>query len=197
RKATFDLHRMCQEGLFELRGQRRNAYYVAGQEFVRLNSRADGEMYGADGEMYGANGEMYGADGEMYGADGEMYGADGEMYGANGEMCRVNGEMCRADGEMCRADGEMYGADELPEALKEKILKIGKRVPEEEMKKLLIELCDLHPFSLYEISILLHRNMVFLRNHYINPLMAQGKLFYTIPEMIRHPNQKYTTKKKQ
>ena len=98
---------------------------------------------------------------------------------------------------MYGANGEMYGADELPEALKEKILKIGKRVPEEEMKKLLIELCDLHPFSLHELSILLHRNMVFLRNHYINPLMAQDKLFYTIPEMIRHPNQKYTTKKKQ
>ena len=112
-------------------------------------------------------------------------------------MCRANDEMYRVDEEMYRVDGEMYGANELPEALKEKILKIGKRVPEEEMKKLLIELCDLHPFSLYEMSILLHRNMVFLRNHYINPLMAQGELFYTIPEMIRHPNQKYTTKKKQ
>ena len=225
RKATFDLHRMCQEGLFELRGQRRNAYYVAGQEFVRLNSigddlnsigddlnsradgengRADGENGRADGEMCRANGEMCRADekmcradGENGRADGEMYGANGEMYGADGEMCRANGEMYGANGEMYGANGEMYGADELPEALKEKILKIGKRVPEEEMKKLLIELCDLHPFSLYEISILLHRNMVFLRNHYINPLMAQGKLFYTIPEMIRHPNQKYTTKKKQ
>ena len=169
RKATVDLHRMCENGLFELRGQRRNAYYVAGQEFVWLNSRAKD----LNSRANGLNGR----------ADEKMYGADGEM--------------CRADGEMYGAVDEMYGADELPEALKEKILKIGKRIPEEEMKKLLIELCDLHPFSLHEISILLHRNMVFLRNHYINPLMAQGKLFYTIPEMIRHPNQKYTTKKKQ
>ena len=183
RKATVDLHRMCENGLFELRGLRRNAYYVAGQEFVwlnsrakDLNSRANGLNGRADEKMYGADGEMCRADGEMYGAVDEMYGAVDEMYGAVDEM---------------------YGADELPEALKEKILKIGKRIPEEEMKKLLIELCDLHPFSLHEISILLHRNMVFLRNHYINPLMAQGKLFYTIPEMIRHPNQKYTTKKKQ
>ena len=176
RKATVDLHRMCENGLFELRGQRRNAYYVAGQEFVWLNSRAKDLNSRANGLNGRADEKMYGADGEMYGADGEMYGANEEMYGAVDEM---------------------YGADELPEALKEKILKIGKRIPEEEMKKLLIELCDLHPFSLHEISILLHRNMVFLRNHYINPLMAQGKLFYTIPEMIRHPNQKYTTKKKQ
>jgi len=169
RKATLDLHRMCEMGLFELKGQSRNAYYIAGPNLMGNINKKDGEMYRGDGEMYGANGEMYRGDGEMYGANGEMYGANGEMY----------------------------GADELPEALKEKILKIGKRVPEEEMKKLLIELCDLHPFSLHELSILLHRNMVFLRNHYINPLMAQDKLFYTIPEMIRHPNQKYTTKKKQ
>jgi len=169
RKATLDLHRMCEMGLFELKGQSRNAYYIAGPNLMGNINKKDGEMYRGDGEMYGANGEMYRGDGEMYGANGEMYGANGEMY----------------------------GADELPEALKEKILKIGKRVPEEEMKKLLIELCDLHPFSLHELSILLHRNMVFLRNHYINPLMAQGKLFYTIPEMIRHPDQKYTTKKKQ
>lgn len=60
--------------------------------------------------------------------------------------------MYRANREMYRANREMYGANELPEALKEKILKIGKRVPEEEMKKLLIELCDLHPFSLNPIA---------------------------------------------
>ena len=204
RKATLDLHRMCEMGLFELKGQSRNAYYIAGPNLEAHIGKNDGEMYRGNGEMYRGDGEMCRADGEMcrandemYRANDEMYRANGEMYGANGEMYGANGEMYGANGEMYGANGEMYGADELPEALKEKILKIGKRVSEEEMKKLLIELCDLHPFSLQEISILLHRNMVFLRNHYINPLMEQGKLFYTIPEMIRHPNQKYTTKKKQ
>jgi ATP-dependent DNA helicase RecG len=225
RKATFDLHRMCQEGLFELKGQRRNAYYVAGQEFVRLNSRADGEMYGADGEMYGADGEMYGADGEMYGADGEMCRADGEMCRADGEMCRAdgeisrangeisradgeisradgeisraNGEMCRADGEMCRANGEMCRAEILPPALMERIKKLGKRAASSEIKSLIIDLCSFNPFSLSQLAQLLNRNMRALRYHYINPLLKQGKLFYTIPEMLNHPNQKYTTKKKQ
>ena len=209
RKATFDLHRMCEMDLFELKGQSRNAYYIAGPNLEPHIGKNDGEMCRANDEMCRANGEMYRANGEISRANeengrggglnsrgGGLNGrSDEKMYGGDGEMYRADGEKCRADGEMYGADDEMYGADELPEALKEKILKIGKRIPEEEMKKLLIELCDLHPFSLHEISILLHRNMVFLRNHYINPLMAQGKLFYTIPEMIRHPNQKYTTKK--
>jgi hypothetical protein len=71
-----------------------------------------------------------------------MCRANDEMYRANDEMYRVDEEMYRVDEEMYRVDGEMYDANELPEALKVKILKIGKRVPEEEMKKLLIELCD-------------------------------------------------------
>ena len=218
RKATFDLHRMCEMGLFELKGQSRNAYYIAGPNLEPHIGKNDGEISRANGKISRANEENGRGDGlnsrgdslnsrgdsfnsradeKMYGGDGEMYRADGEMCRADGEMYRANEEMYGANEEMYGAVDEMYGADELPEALKEKILKIGKRIPEEEMKKLLIELCDLHPFSLHEISILLHRNMVFLRNHYINPLMAQGKLFYTIPEMIKHPNQKYTTKKKQ
>ena len=225
RKATFDLHRMCKADLFELKGQKRNAYYIAGPEFIKFNSkpvgengkpvgenrkpvgenrkpvgenrkpdRENGKLDGENGIPTGENRKPNGKNGKL---DGTISRVNGEMYGANGEIYGANGEMYGANGEMYGADGEMYGADELPEALKEKIFKIGKRAPEEEMKKLLIELCDLHPFSINEISILLHRNLVFLRNHYINPLMAQGKLFYTIPEMINHPNQKYTTKKKQ
>lgn len=50
-KAYFDLHRMCEMGLFELKGQGRNAYYIAGSELVLLNSRRKAEVYGGDEEM--------------------------------------------------------------------------------------------------------------------------------------------------
>ena len=159
--------------------------------------RADGEISRADGEISRADGEMYGANGEIYGVNGEMYGANGEMYGADGEMCRVNGEMCRANGEMCRANGEMCRAEILPLALMERIKKLGKRAASSEIKSLIIDLCSFNPFSLSQLAQLLNRNMRALRYHYINPLLKQGKLFYTIPEMLNHPNQKYTTKKKQ
>ena len=147
--------------------------------------------------MCRANGEMYRANDEMYGANGEMYGANDEMYGGDGEMCRAGGEMCRAGGEMCRADGEMCRADSLPLVLQERIKKIGKRAASSEIRSLIIELCTFTPFGIAELAQLLNRDVKALRYHYINPLMKQGKLFYTIPEMLNHPNQKYTTKKKQ
>ena len=65
RKASLDLHRMCEMGLFELKSQGRNAYYIAGQKFISLNGR------------------------EMCRADEEMCRADREMCRANGEMCRA------------------------------------------------------------------------------------------------------------
>ena len=151
RKASLDLHRMCEKGLFELKGQGKNAYYIAGQEFISLNGR------------------------EMYYGDGEMYHGEEEMYHGNEEMCR---------------------AEELPDELKKRIGEIGKRMVAKDMESLIVDLCAFQPLSLVEIASLLHRNKVSMKNHYLSPLIKQGKLFFTIPEMIKHPNQKYTTKKK-
>ncbi len=159
-KAYFDLHRMCEMGLIELKGQGRNAYYIAGSELVLLNSRRKAEVYGGDEEMYGAN--------------VEMYGGGREMYGADGKMCK---------------------AEDLPKELKERVEKTGKRMTSKEMESLILDLCSYQPLGLSEIAFLLRRSKVSLRNHYLNPLMEKGELFYTIPEMIKHPNQKYTAKK--
>jgi len=218
RKATFDLHRMCEMGLFELKGQSRNAYYIAGPDLEPHISKNDGEMYGANNEMYGAVDEMYRANEEMYRANGEMYRANGEMCRADGEMCRANGEISRANEENGRGDGlnsrgdglnsrgdslNSRGdslnsrGDHLPLELKERIKQLGKRTNPKEMERLIIDLCNWNPLSLKEIAKLINRKTSSVRYLYLNKLIAQGKLFYTIPEMLNHPNQKYTTKKKQ
>lgn len=78
-EASLDLHRMCEMGLFELKSQGRNVYYIAGQKFISLNGR----------ELYYGDGEMYYDDGEMYHGNGEMYHGNEEMYHGNEEMCRA------------------------------------------------------------------------------------------------------------
>ena len=211
RKATFDLHRMCEMGLFELKGQSRNAYYIAGPDLEPHISKNDGEMYGANNEMYGAVDEMYRANGEMYRANGEMCRADGEMCRADGEISRANEENgrggglnsrgdglnSRGDGLNSRGGGLNSRGDHLPLELKERIIQLGKRTNPKEMESLIIDLCNWNPLSLKEIAKLINRKTSSVRYLYLNKLIAQGKLFYTIPEMLNHPNQKYTTKKKQ
>ena len=121
-----------------------------------------------------------------------MCRADGEVCRGDGENSIGDGEMCRGGGEMCRANGEMCKAGDLPNELKKRIEETGKRMVAKDMESLIIDLCTYKPLSLAEMASLLHLDMRALRYHYINALIRQKKLFYTIPEMLNHPNQKYT-----
>ncbi len=161
RKATFDLHRMCKEGLFELKGQKRNAYYVAGPEFILLNSNPVEEI-----------------------------------SRPTEEISRPTEEISRPAEEISRPAEEISRPMGFPENIQNRILDLKKWTPASEMKTLIIDMCTIKPLGLNEISVLLNRKPSSIRYQYINLLIKQGKLFYTIPEMLNHPNQKYTTKKK-
>ena len=57
----------------------------------------------------------------------------------------------------------------------------------------IIEACSQKPLSVNELSKILHRTENYLKSKFIKRLLAEKRLFYTIPEMKNHPNQKYTT----
>ena len=200
-RASYDLHYMCTKGLLEQKGQSRSTYYIAGENFI--SSRGDGENSRGDGENGNAIEENSKGDGENGNAIGENSSGDSENGNATGEMCRGDGiensrgdgEMCRANKEMCRANGEMCRAEDLPIELKKRVGETGKRMVAKDMESLIIDLCAYKPLSLAEMASLLQRDMRALRYHYINTLIKQKRLFYTIPEMLNHPNQKYTAVK--
>ncbi len=188
-KASFDLHDMCAKGLLEQKGQSRSTYYIAGTNFV--NSRADGENSRADGENSRANEENSRANEENSRAIGENSRADGEMSRGNYPL------NSRGDALNSRANKPLNSrAKQFPVELQKKISKIGRRSKPEAMKELIIELCSLCPLSLQELASILKRKPSSLRYLYINSLIGNHQLFYTIPEMLNHPNQKYTTVKK-
>ena len=93
-----------------------------------------------------------------------------------------------------RADGEMSRA--IPEELLKKCRGLKKWESSEIISALIIDLCTYTSLSLNEISIIINRDPKTIRYHYLNPLLKEKKIFYTIPEMLNHPNQKYTTVKK-
>ena len=175
RKATFDLHRMCKEGLFELKGQKRNAYYVAGPEFILLNSNPVEEISRPTEEISRLI---------------------EEISRPTEEISRPTEEISRPTEEISRPAEEISRPMGFPENIQNRILDLKKWTPASEMKTLIIDMCTIKPLGLNEISVLLNRKPSSIRYQYINLLIKQGKLFYTIPEMLNHPNQKYTTKKK-
>lgn len=126
--------------------------------------------------------------------NGENSNATGENHNAAGENNRGDRENNRANGENSRANGENSRA--IPENLLEKCKKLKKWESSKKMKSLVIELCEIMPLSISEIAEIINRKPESVRHLYINPLIESGKLFHTIPEMLNHPDQKYTTVKK-
>ena len=153
-KASFDLHNMCTKGLLEQKGQSRNTYYIAGDNFKEINNRGVGE----------------------------------NSRGV-GENSRGTRENSRGVGENSRGNGE--NSRGIPEELLERCKNLKKWEPSENMKNLIMELCTSAPLSLSDIAHIVNRKPASVRS-YITPLIASKKLFYTIPEMKNHPEQKYT-----
>ncbi len=81
----------------------------------------------------------------------------------------------------------------VPSSLKIKIENLGKRVPLSILKEIIVDLCNIRPYSAAELAQILGRTEYHTIKRIIRPLMEEKQLFYTIPEMINHPHQKYTT----
>ena len=141
---------------------------------------------------------------EQKGQSRSTYYIAGEKFvnsNAIGENNNAIGENNNADRENNNAIGENNNADRennnaLPADLLEKCKNLKKWEPSEKMKNLIIELCAYTPLSINDIASIIKRKPFSVWYLYIKPLIESGKLFYTIPEMIKHPDQKYTTVKK-
>ena len=123
--------------------------------------------------------------GEMYhgkhGTFGERYQGENEMY---------QGKLGTFD-EPTPALNRDTLLEELPDGLKKKIEKVGKRILKEDLNQIIIALCSMRPYNIEELTLLLGRNPKSFKNFNIKNLLETKRLFYWIPEMIRHPQQKY------
>ena len=69
-----------------------------------------------------------------------------------------------------------------------------KRVPKPQMEKAILELCGESWQTLRMLAKLLNRSPDSLRNHYINPMLRDGRLEARVPGKPNHPNQAYRRK---
>ncbi|MBP5346268.1 MAG: putative DNA binding domain-containing protein [Bacteroidales bacterium] len=122
--------------------------------------------------------------------NGNAVEENGRAIGENGNAVEENG---RAIGENSNAVEENGRA--MPEELLERCRSLKKWEPSKKMNDLIIELCAYKPLSISEIANIICRRPRSVRL-YINSLIESEQIFYTIPEMPTHPDQKYTTVKK-
>ena len=150
-RARLEIHKLCNLGFLEKKGQGRNTYYIRTSKVVSLAERLSPQD-------------------ERYQGENERYQAFEERYqGVNREELLLL----------------------LPDDIKKRIDEVGKRVPKDVLNKLVVDMCSIIPLSMDDLSVLLHRNSKSFKNKNIKVLLENNQLFYWIPEMINHPQQKY------
>ena len=191
-------------------GQGRNTYYIRTSKVVSLGERLLSQ-HGTLGEkippQHGTLGEkippQHGTLGEkippQHGTLGEkippQHGTLGKkippQHGTLGERYQGENERYQAFGERYQGVNREELLLLLPDDIKKRIDEVGKRVPKDVLNKLVVDMCSIIPLSMDDLSVLLHRNSKSFKNKNIKVLLENNQLFYWIPEMINHPQQKY------
>ena len=216
-RARLEIHKLCDLGFIEKKGQGRSTYYIRTSKVVSLGERLrpQGErllpQLGTLCErLLPLHGTLCERIPPQHGTLCEkippQHGTLGEkiplQHGTLGEKIPPQhgtlGERYQGENERYQAFEERYqGVNReellllLPDDIKKRIDEVGKRVPKDVLNKLVVDICSIVPLSMDDLSVLLHRNSKSFKNKNIKVLLENNQLFYWIPEMINHPQQKY------
>ena len=187
-RARLEIHKLCNLGFLEKKGQGRNTYYIRTSKVVSLGERLrpQGERLPA---QHGTLGEkippQHGTLGEkippQHGTLGKKIPPQGEKIPPQHGTFEIESQT-KSRNELLR---------ELPKGLQERVAKLGKWASREKVSQLLVDLCAFKPYSYEELALIIQRAAKPMKDKYIKPLRLANKLFYWIPEMINHPLQKY------
>ena len=197
-RARLEIHKLCDLGFLEKKGQGRNTYYIRTSKVVSLEERLRPQderlrpQHGTLGERLRPQDERLRPQDERLRPQDErllpQHGILGERYQGEDER---NQAYLGTFEEECMLKPRAELVRELPNELQERVNNIGNRASRETVCQLLIDLCAFKPYSYEELASILQRSPKALKDKYLKPLRLANKLFYWIPEMINHPLQKY------
>ena len=165
-RARLEIHKLCDLGFLEKKGQGRNTYYIRTSKLVSLVDRLPPQ----DERLLPQHGTL-----------GERIPPQGEKIPPQHGTFEIESQT-KSRNELLR---------ELPKGLQERVAKLGKWASQEKVSQLLVDLCAFKPYSYEELALIIQRAAKPMKDKYIKPLRLANKLFYWIPEMINHPQQKY------
>ena len=176
-RARLEIHKLCDLGFIEKKGQGRNTYYIRTSKVVSL-----GERLRPQGKrLLPQLGTLCERLLPQHGTLGEKIPPQGEKIPPQHGTFEIESQP-KSRNELLR---------ELPKGLQERVAKLGKRASRKKVSQLLVDLCAFKPYSYEELALIIQRAAKPMKDKYIKPLRLANKLFYWTPEMINHPLQKY------
>ena len=194
-RARLEIHKLCNLGFLEKKGQGRNTYYIRTSKVVSLGER----LRSQDERLLPQHGTLGEKIPPQHGTLGEkippQHGTLGKKIPPQGEKIPPQGEKIPPQHGTFEIESQTKSRNELlrelPKGLQERVAKLGKWASREKVSQLLVDLCAFKPYSYEELALIIQRAAKPMKDKYIKPLRLANKLFYWIPEMINHPLQKY------
>ena len=178
KQASSDLHNLCEQSLLEKKGQGNRVYYLPCDAFNNSEGKPlfDSTVAASPISNVSVSDDSYNIQKVSLSVP------------AQGASVPVQGTSVPAQ------DTSVLDDLTLAEDTERSIRAIGLRSNDsQKVDSAIIEACSQKPLSVNELSKILHRTENYLKSKFIKRLLAEKRLFYTIPEMKNHPNQKYTT----
>ena len=187
-RARLEIHKLCNLGFLEKKGQGRNTYYIRTSKVVSLGER----LLPQDERLLPQHGTLGEKILPQHGTLGEKIPP---QHGTLGKKIPPQGEKIPPQHGTFEIESQTKSRNELlrelPKGLQERVAKLGKWASREKVSQLLVDLCAFKPYSYEELALIIQRAAKPMKDKYIKPLRLANKLFYWIPEMINHPLQKY------
>ena len=174
-RARLEIHKLCDLGFLEKKGQGRNTYYIRTSKVVSLGER----LRPQDEKIPPQHGTLGEKIPPQHGTLGKKIPPQGEKIPPQHGTFEIESQP-KSRNELLR---------ELPKGLQERVAKLGKWASREKVSQLLVDLCAFKPYSYEELALIIQRAAKPMKDKYIKPLRLANKLFYWIPEMINHPLQ--------
>ena len=205
-RARLEIHKLCDLGFLEKKGQGRNTYYIRTSKVVSLRERLrpqNERLLPQNERLLPQHGTLGEKILPQHGTLGEkippQHGTLGEkippQHSTLGKKIPPQGEKIPPQHGTFEIESQPKSRNELlrelPKGLQERVAKLGKWASREKVSQLLVDLCAFKPYSYEELALIIQRAAKPMKDKYIKPLRLANKLFYWIPEMINHPLQKY------
>lgn len=135
--------------------------------------------------------EMKGAGNRTYYVPGQRFlAAQAQESGIH--QAETNSHQAAEDSHQPTQDGHQPQVT-IPLELAARIPPAGSKPRRDVLRALIVDLCRWRASSARELAAILHgREQKPLVRDYLTPMVAEGLLAYTIPEMENHPDQRYT-----
>lgn len=176
--ASSHLRRLRDLEILDMHGSGNRTYYVPGRGFVAATPVGSHPTSAIKG-------------------GGEAHKANAETHKANAETHKVHGQTPNPLPETRKASATSRRPD-LPDVLAERLAGLSRRPRAPLLQELIVELCAWQALSARELAELLGgRDPRDLTRTYLRPLVAAGRLAYTVHQMPNHPDQKYLAPRKE